>query len=224
VDNQNRGRQFQGAAGTETTVNYFEKTPNIYSYLVAQALGPLALNRDLLNVAGYVVRPEEAARFRDGRMSGDDRRMLVSKLQNIMLRSPERVARIADTEARLEATPNYRLEDVLAGPPAARGPSPEELLERHKADFCAMLGLSEAQFEEHKAAAVADFAAEVAPSLDAADPRAQEAQLAAVLEEVPADHANYGKIEEKLAVLRNNPYWPHERKMVLARRLVRTML
>jgi hypothetical protein len=54
--------------------------------------------------------------------------------------------------------------------------------------------------------------------------QAQQAQLEALLtDSVPRDHPHYPAIKAKLQVLQGNPGWPHERKLVFARRLIKQL-
>lgn len=50
------------------------------------------------------------------------------------------------------------------------------------------------------------------------------ARLQALLDAaLPRDHPHYAAARERLAVLQGNPGWPHERKMVFAKRLLKRL-
>ena len=182
------------------------------------------MNTDLLPLADYMVSGQDLARAKDGRMSGDDRRTLVSKLQTLLVRSPDKVSRMMETDMQLQSDPNYRIEDSFSGGPTSEAASPEETLESHKEQLCALLGLSATEFEAYKATAAQDFRETMLPELQAHDPRVQEKELEKLLEGVMTpEHANYEAVISKVRVLQSNPNWPYDKKVIFVRRMMRQM-
>ena len=69
-----------------------------------------------------------------------------------------------------------------------------------------------------------EFDRTLRPTLRGGNARDEAASLEELLSSaVPADHPSFGPLREKLAVLAGNPWWPHERKVVLARRLIKNL-
>lgn len=156
-------------------------------------------------------------------MSGEEHRSLVNRLQTILVRSPEKMNRMLETDMRLESDPNYRIEDAFTAGPSTEAASPEETLEANKAQLCAMLGLSAEEFEQYKSVAAAEFRETMLPELEAKDPRVQEKELEKLLDGITPAHAHYGAVVSKLRVLQNNPNWPYDKKAIFVRRMVRNL-
>ena len=83
---------------------------------------------------------------------------------------------------------------------------------------------SDDEFEAVGGAVAEEFERSLRPSLRGGNPRTEAASLEELLASaVPADHPSFGPLRQKLAVLAGNPWWPHERKVVLARRLIKNL-
>ncbi len=51
-----------------------------------------------------------------------------------------------------------------------------------------------------------------------------EQELSALLDaSVPSDHPMYGLIRKKVEVLQGNPGWPHNKKVVVIKRMIKDM-
>jgi hypothetical protein len=210
-----------------------------------QYLTPTAINSDLLPIADYILKPQVApprpSRFpqRDGRGgnfnnrdTGSNPRVQAAKLRNVLLRSPSKVSRVIQKEMELDSDPNYRIEDVfgsssLSSPSSSLSSSPseesspEETLDSFKQELTSMLGLTEEEFEKYKQEAVAVFKQDTLPMLEQQDPRLKEQELEKLLDNITQEHEYYEAIVAKFRVLQSNPDWPHEKKLVFAKRLLK---
>ncbi len=199
-----------------------------------QYLTPTAINSDLLPISDYILKPQVApprpSRFqqRDGRgggnyNSGPDPRVEAAKLRNVLLRSPNKVSRVIQKQMDLDSDPNYRIEDVLGSSSLSSSSSlsPEETLDSFKKELTSMLGISEEEFERYKQEAVAVFKQDTLPLLEQDDPRVKEQELEKLLENITQEHEYYESIVAKFRVLQSNPDWPHEKKVVFAKRLLK---
>jgi len=82
----------------------------------------------------------------------------------------------------------------------------------------------DAEFEELKSQAIAQFESSTLPEIEAANPVVGQQELSKLVEEkVPQGHRNYDSIMAKVKTLQANPYWPQERKVVFVRRLLRQL-
>ena len=207
--------------------------------LCLQYLMPTAINSDLLPIADYILKPQVApsrpSRWpqRDGRGGGNfnrgdtgpNPRVQAAKLRNVLLRSPNKVSRVIQKQIDLDSDPNYRIEDVFASSslasPSSSSPSPEEILDSFKNDLTSMLGLSEDEFERYKQEAIAVFTQDTLPNLEQQDPRVKEQELEKLLDTITQEHQHYEAIVAKFRVLQSNPAWPHEKKVVFAKRLLK---
>lgn len=202
-----------------------------------QYLTPTAINSDLLPIADYILNPQSApprpSRFqRDSgrggggnfnRDMGPNPRLQAAKLRNVLLRSPSKVSRVVQKQIDLDSDPNYRIEDVFQPSLSASSnpSSSEETLDSLKKELTAMLGISEDEFERYKQEAVAAFKQDTLPFLEQQDPRVREQELEKMLENITPEHEYYESIVAKFRVLQSNPNWPHEKKLVFARRLLK---
>lgn len=204
-----------------------------------QYLTPAAINSDLLPIADYILKPQVAPprpnrsfQQRDGRGGGGGNfnremgpnpRLEAAKLRNVLLRSPSKVSRVIQKQIDLDSDPNYRIEDVLKYPSsvASNPSSPEEILDSFKSELASMLGISEDEFERYKQQAVAAFKEDTMPMLEQQDPRVREQELMKLLDTITPEHEYYEAIVTKFRVLQSNPNWPHEKKLVFARRLLK---
>jgi len=204
-----------------------------------QYLTPTAINSDLLPIADYILKPQVApprpSRWpqRDGRGGGNfnrgntgpNPRVEAAKFRNVLVRSPSKVSRVIQKQMDLDSDPNYRIEDVfglsssLAS--SSSSPSPEETLDSFKDDLASMLGLSEDEFERYKQEAVAAFKQDTLPMVEQHDPRVKEQELEKLLDTITQEHEHYEAIATKFRVLQSNPDWPHEKKVVFAKRLLK---
>lgn len=189
------------------------------------------LNANNFPFLKYHVSDEEMARFAAGQMSAEHQEEIIERLQVALISSPTEDAQEERRRLQIALDPHYQIgESMLVTPSAAdpprRAPSAARQLEASKQHLMEAFGMSEEEFAEAKAAAVAEVGAEMAALGVAATPsyRRQELALGELLaRSVPADHPSFGKLQEKLAVLQANPLWPHARKLQLARRLIKAL-
>ena len=198
------------------------------SHPILQYLASDMINTDMLPFAKYMISPEEVRRFEDGRLSFDDRRRLLTKVRLAMLRSPEQLQRKLEADIKADADPNYRIEDCLLAKnrplPAhlkKQSTPPEEILDQYKETLCQMLNLTEEEFETYKKEASDQFREQIMPRINAQDPRVQEKELDDMVKGIGPGHDYYDSIVSKIRTLQSNPQWPHEKKVMYARRLLK---
>ena len=93
------------------------------------------INTDMLPLMKYVVSPSEIQRFSDGMMSPQEQETFLAKVESVLLRTDEEIAREASTIARIEGDPNYALEAALVTTPLPTprmSSSPAQLLDQLK--------------------------------------------------------------------------------------------
>jgi hypothetical protein len=184
------------------------------------------LDAEMAPLFRYAASKADVERLTTGRASRGEQEELVAKLHTSLVRDGAEAARMAAAEARLEADPNYALEDALAATPRpapAFAPAEDALLAL-KAELMAAFELSEEEFEAHRAEAVVGFEATTRLALEARTAEGLAAELEALVADgLPADHPRLGAARAAVGVLQGNPGWPHERKLVFARRLVKRL-
>lgn len=81
----------------------------------------------------------------------------------------------------------------------------------------------DAEFEKHKEIAAKNFREK--SKFSTSNPKIQEEELQKLVDEkLSKDHYLYGSVISKLQTLQHNPNWPHERKVVFMKRVLKTVL
>ncbi|KAL4426034.1 hypothetical protein ABPG77_007830 [Micractinium sp. CCAP 211/92] len=190
---------------------------------------------DQLPLLKYYMTNQQWLDLTSGRMDEEDQNHLLDRLAAAMLTSPTKRAKEERVQAAKANDPDYDLEASLGSAPALRGsprpkaPKAAELaaeLEAQKEQIMQQMKLTEDEFEAAKQATAqqAAAAARAAATPVLPDYLKLERRLRALLDRgLPRDHPNYEAAAQQLAVVQGNPGWPHERKMVFAKRLIKQM-
>jgi hypothetical protein len=184
-----------------------------------------AMNNDMLPMLPYIVSPAEASALAHNQMAPQDARLVSAKLRTALIKPISSMARAAEAAADDDARPNFQLESSLISRPSLQSEVDlgvdVSLLDSLKTDLQKFFGLSDEEFERHKKEALHEVKNEAS---HASNSLVQEAELEETVQAaLPANSLHVSAVLAKIKVLQANPHWPHDRKMIFARRLLKTL-
>ncbi|KAL4855154.1 Alcohol dehydrogenase class-3 [Chlorella vulgaris] len=205
----------------------------------APALSFRDLDLDIADIADtqqlpflkYYMSPAQWRDFSSGHMEVEEQNDLMDRVADAMVASDYTRGKQAAVVAAIESDPDYDLAASLGSRPQLRGsprpkaPSEQQLaeqVEEAREVAMAQLDLTEEEFDAAKAATVRQLrqAALAASAPFLPDYLALERRLTRVVDKaLPPDHPHRATAQQKIAAIQANPSWPHERKMVFAKRL-----
>lgn len=200
--------------------------------------GNSLLNPMIKKLLRYLIPEQEMHKFLKGMMSRDEEERVLRKLETLVstggsgIEAPQLLAQLRQAlnpDWSSISNPNRSMNGNKQTASAALAdlqPPSAEYLDTFRAEYLALFGGSEEEFDAVKSSVAKKLGKDIRKlkqDLRAVNVIEQEKELKSIVAQIDADHPLKQRIESKVDVILANPMWPHDRKIVFTKRLVKAI-